>query len=196
MLSLWQARLTRLLAVQVLADMENLRKRTQQQVAQAHQYALQDFCKDILEVTDNLDRALDSVPANVLEASERGESALAHGPGAEGQVTCNHVAKSLLSLHNGVAMSNKVSAASCKRLMLHEQSFMFACGLASLPDPLLCKTALTHRGKRDQCPVNPLISALPCDAPSQTRCSVPYFEASLECTSSVVVGMHPWHDHD
>lgn len=88
--------------------MENLRKRTSQQVSEAHQFALQGFCKNILDVADNLERALDSVPENVLEASQAGAPPLAQAEGTEGAVTSETVAKNLCSLHNGVAMSNKV----------------------------------------------------------------------------------------
>lgn len=94
--------------VQVLSDMENLRKRTSQQISEARQFALQGFCKNILDVADNLDRALGSVPDNVLEAAQDGAPSLEHAQAEEGSVTCAIVAKNLCSLHNGVAMSSKV----------------------------------------------------------------------------------------
>lgn len=94
--------------LQVLSDMENLRKRTSQQVSEAHQFALQGFCKNILDVADNLDRALGSVPDTVLQASQEGAASLQPAQDKEGSVTCETVAKNLCSLHNGVAMSNKV----------------------------------------------------------------------------------------
>lgn len=72
---------------------------------------MQGFCKNILDVADNLERALDSVPGNVLEAAKDGGAGVARGGGgdeAEGAVTCELVAKNLSSLHGGVAMSQKV----------------------------------------------------------------------------------------
>lgn len=94
--------------LQVLSDIDNLRKRTSKQVAEVHQFALQGFCKNILDVADNLERALDSVPDTVLETSQQGAPSLAHAEATEGSVTCETVAKNLCSLHNGVGMSNKV----------------------------------------------------------------------------------------
>ncbi|KAL3085251.1 hypothetical protein niasHS_010320 [Heterodera schachtii] len=44
-----------------LADMENLRKRTQRQIEEAKLFAIQPFCKDLLEVADVLDLALNSL---------------------------------------------------------------------------------------------------------------------------------------
>uniref|UniRef100_A0A914HUF7 Glutathione reductase n=1 Tax=Globodera rostochiensis TaxID=31243 RepID=A0A914HUF7_GLORO len=41
-----------------LADMENLRKRSQRQIEEAKVFAIQPFCKDLLEVADVLDLAL------------------------------------------------------------------------------------------------------------------------------------------
>lgn len=77
---------------------------------------VQGFCKNILDVADNLERALDSVPGNVLEAAKDGdtEKLVPAGPvAAEGAVTCEQVAKNLSSLHGGVAMSQKVPLCQC-----------------------------------------------------------------------------------
>ena len=46
------------------ADMENLRRRTQREVADARTYAVANFARDMLTVSDNLRRALDAVPAD------------------------------------------------------------------------------------------------------------------------------------
>ena len=76
-------------------------------------HGVQGFCKNILDVADNLERALDSVPGDVLEAAKDGGAGVARGDGegeAEGAVTCELVAKNLSSLHGGVAMSQKVCA--------------------------------------------------------------------------------------
>lgn len=76
---------------------------------------MQGFCKNILDVADNLDRALESVPGNVLDAAADGGAGIVGSAGdgdaadsdAEGAVTCSLVAKNLCSLHGGVAMSQK-----------------------------------------------------------------------------------------
>ena len=45
-----------------LAEMENLRRRTEREVADARSYAVTEFARDMLSVADNMRRALDSVP--------------------------------------------------------------------------------------------------------------------------------------
>ncbi|WP_215769819.1 nucleotide exchange factor GrpE [Haemophilus sp. SZY H36] len=45
------------------AEIENLRRRTEQDVEKAHKFALEKFSKDILNTIDNLERAL-ATPAN------------------------------------------------------------------------------------------------------------------------------------
>jgi molecular chaperone GrpE len=50
--------------LRTLADMENLRRRTEREVADARSYAVTNFARDVLNVADNIHRALDSVPAD------------------------------------------------------------------------------------------------------------------------------------
>lgn len=54
------------------ADMENLRFRTAQQSDNAKRFAVQSFAKDLLDVADNLDRAMATLPADVAAAAEAG----------------------------------------------------------------------------------------------------------------------------
>ncbi|QTN98106.1 nucleotide exchange factor GrpE [Brucella sp. 458] len=54
--------------LRVAAEMENLRKRTQRDVQDARAYAITNFARDMLSVSDNLRRALDAIPADALEA--------------------------------------------------------------------------------------------------------------------------------
>lgn len=54
--------------VRLAADMDNLRKRTERDMADAHKYAVTKFAADMLAVGDNLKRALDAVPADRKEA--------------------------------------------------------------------------------------------------------------------------------
>ncbi len=49
------------------ADMENLRKRTAREVEDARRYAVTGFARDLLEVSDNLARAITSIPPEVKE---------------------------------------------------------------------------------------------------------------------------------
>ena len=48
--------------LRTLADMENLRKRTEREKAEATLYAATNFARDLLSVADSLDRAIASVP--------------------------------------------------------------------------------------------------------------------------------------
>ncbi|QEH17616.1 nucleotide exchange factor GrpE [Histophilus somni] len=46
------------------AEIDNMRRRTEQDIEKAHKFALEKFAKDLLETIDNLERAL-STPANM-----------------------------------------------------------------------------------------------------------------------------------
>jgi len=53
--------------VRLAADMDNLRKRTERDTADARKYAVSKFAGDMLVVGDNLKRALEAVPADKRE---------------------------------------------------------------------------------------------------------------------------------
>jgi molecular chaperone GrpE len=65
--------------LRTLAEMENLRKRTTREVADARTYAITGFARDVLDIADNLQRALDAVPAEARAAAEPGLKALIEG---------------------------------------------------------------------------------------------------------------------
>jgi molecular chaperone GrpE len=65
--------------LRTLADMENLRKRTAKEVADARSYGIQNFARDVLDIADNLQRALDAVPPDTREAADPGIKALIEG---------------------------------------------------------------------------------------------------------------------
>jgi molecular chaperone GrpE len=56
--------------LRTLAEMENLRRRTQREVGEARKFAVAGFARDLLEVPDNLARALAAVPAEARQQSE------------------------------------------------------------------------------------------------------------------------------
>ncbi|WP_375466294.1 nucleotide exchange factor GrpE [uncultured Methylobacterium sp.] len=56
--------------LRTLAEMENLRRRTEREVADGRTYAVTNFARDVLNVADNIRRALDSVPAEAREVAE------------------------------------------------------------------------------------------------------------------------------
>src|ERR1700735_1265675 len=49
--------------LRTLAEMENLRKRTEREVTDARLYGVASFARDVLGVADNMRRALDAVAA-------------------------------------------------------------------------------------------------------------------------------------
>src|SRR6266516_4083837 len=62
-----------------LAEMENLRKRTERQVADARDYGIASFARDILAVADNMQRALGALDADLREKADAGTKALLDG---------------------------------------------------------------------------------------------------------------------
>ena len=56
--------------LRTLADMENMRRRTEREVADAKAYGVSSFARDMLTVADNIRRALESVPAEARESAE------------------------------------------------------------------------------------------------------------------------------
>ena len=65
--------------LRLAADMDNLRKRAERDVAEAGRYAIARFAADMLTVADNLRRALDSVPAETRQSGDSGAAALIEG---------------------------------------------------------------------------------------------------------------------
>jgi molecular chaperone GrpE len=62
-----------------LAEMENLRKRTERQVVDARDYGIAAFARDILAVADNMERALGALDADLREKADAGTKALLDG---------------------------------------------------------------------------------------------------------------------
>src|SRR3954462_3629917 len=56
--------------LRTLAEMENLRKRTAREVADARAYGITGFARDILDIADNLQRALDAIPAEIKATAD------------------------------------------------------------------------------------------------------------------------------
>ena len=55
--------------LRTMAEMENLRRRTQREVADAKLYGVTNFARDMLTFSDNLTRALATVPQEVRDAA-------------------------------------------------------------------------------------------------------------------------------
>jgi molecular chaperone GrpE len=65
--------------LRLLADMENLRRRTEREVADARAYAVTNFARDMLNVADNIRRGVESVPAEARSAADGPLKALIEG---------------------------------------------------------------------------------------------------------------------
>lgn len=66
-------------SLRIAAEMENLRRRTARDVTDARTYAVTNFARDMLAVSDNLRRALEAIPADALAGGDAGFKALAEG---------------------------------------------------------------------------------------------------------------------
>lgn len=65
--------------LRTLADMENLRRRTEREIADAKAYAVTSFARDMLGSADNLRRALESLPETARAAEEPALKGLIEG---------------------------------------------------------------------------------------------------------------------
>jgi molecular chaperone GrpE len=57
-------------SLRTLAEMENLRRRTEKEVADARTYAVSNFARDMLTVADNARRGLESIPPEAMQSAE------------------------------------------------------------------------------------------------------------------------------
>jgi molecular chaperone GrpE len=65
--------------LRTLAEMENLRRRTEREVTDARLYGVSSFARDVLVVADNMRRALDAVSPELRATAEAGAKALIEG---------------------------------------------------------------------------------------------------------------------
>src|SRR5512139_3348920 len=63
-------------ALRALADMENMRKRTEREVADARAYGISAFARDILGVADNMHRAMQALDDELRSKADEGLKAL------------------------------------------------------------------------------------------------------------------------
>ena len=65
--------------LRTLAEMENLRRRTEREVADARAYGITNFARDILAVADNMERALKALDDEIRAKADAGLKALLDG---------------------------------------------------------------------------------------------------------------------
>lgn len=65
--------------LRTLAEMENLRKRTEREVADARTYAVSGFARDVLAVADNMHRALSAIDPELRTQADAKMKALIEG---------------------------------------------------------------------------------------------------------------------
>lgn len=56
--------------LRTLAEMENLRRRTERELDEARMYAISNFAREMLDVADNLSRALESIPPEARQGGD------------------------------------------------------------------------------------------------------------------------------
>lgn len=65
--------------LRTLAEMENLRRRTEREVADARLYGIANFARDVVGVADNMGRALQALDAELRDKADAGLKALLDG---------------------------------------------------------------------------------------------------------------------
>ena len=65
--------------LRTLAEMENLRRRTEREVGDARMYGVTAFARDMLNVADNLERAIDHIPAGARAGADEALKGLIEG---------------------------------------------------------------------------------------------------------------------
>jgi len=65
--------------LRALADMENLRRRTEREIADTRAYAVTAFARDMLSVADNLRRAIETVPEHARKSGDSAVMGLIEG---------------------------------------------------------------------------------------------------------------------
>src|ERR1043166_956767 len=65
--------------LRTLAEMENLRRRTEREVADSRVYAVTSFARDILAVADNMERAMRALDDEIRDKADAGVKALLDG---------------------------------------------------------------------------------------------------------------------
>jgi molecular chaperone GrpE len=65
--------------LRTLAEMENLRRRTEREIADSRAYAISAFARDILAVADNMERALGALDKEIREKADPPTKALLDG---------------------------------------------------------------------------------------------------------------------
>ncbi len=62
-----------------LAEIENMRRRTDRQVADAREYGITAFARDVLAVADNMSRALSAIDPQLRQTADAGRKSLLEG---------------------------------------------------------------------------------------------------------------------
>jgi molecular chaperone GrpE len=65
--------------LRALAEMENMRRRTERQVADAREYGVTAFARDVLAVADNMSRALSAIDPQLRQTADAGLKSLLEG---------------------------------------------------------------------------------------------------------------------
>ena len=115
------------------AEMENLRKRTEREIADTRSYAIAGFARDMLVATDNLSRALVVIPAETRENADGSLKSLIEG------IEMTEREMQRLLQKNGV----KPIAAEGEKFDPHRHQAMFEVPDVSVPDGTVVQVVQT-----------------------------------------------------
>ena len=115
------------------AEMENLRKRTEREIADTRSYAIAGFARDMLVATDNLSRALVVIPADTRENADGSLKSLIEG------IEMTEREMQRLLQKNGV----KPIAAEGEKFDPHRHQAMFEVPDVSVPDGTVVQVVQT-----------------------------------------------------
>src|SRR5262249_25545149 len=65
--------------LRALVEMENVRRRSERQIADAREYGITAFARDVLAVADNMSRALSAIDPKIRETADPGLKSLLEG---------------------------------------------------------------------------------------------------------------------
>jgi len=107
--------------LRTLAEMENLRKRTSREVADARIYGITGFARDILDIADNLQRALDAVPAEMKATADPALKAFIEGVELTERSLLNTLEKNgVKNSIRRVRSSIRTSSRRCTKCPIHQ----------------------------------------------------------------------------
>jgi molecular chaperone GrpE len=137
--------------LRLAADMDNLRRRTERDVADARKYAVAKFAGDMLVVGDNLHRALDAYPPDKREGADEVVKAFIEGVEMTGREMDRLLEK------NGIVRI----AADGERFDPHRHQAMFEVPNPEIPPEPSCRSCSRAIRSATVCSARPWLGSPP-----------------------------------